>query len=62
MKNIRQNTDGTYSLHLYLKEAEHAELKQIAKAMRMNEFDALKYAIRLVNWWSKGQIEPSEEK
>lgn len=60
-KNIIKNADGTYTVHLHLKEEERKTLKKLAKTLDMNDFDAIKYSIQLVGWWSKNKIEPEEE-
>ena len=57
MKNISKNTDGTYTVILHLKEEERKCLKKLAKTLNMNDFEAIKYAIQLVSWWSKNKIE-----
>ena len=61
MRNIRKNEDGTYSILLHLKEDERKQLKKLAKSLGMNDFETLKYAVQLVSWWSKNQIEPEVE-
>lgn len=60
MKNITKNTDGTFTIVLHLKEDERKCLKKLAKSMNMNDFEAIKYAIQLVAWWSKNKIEDEE--
>lgn len=60
MKNISKNADGTFTLILYLKDDERRRLKRLAKKMDLNDFETIKYAIQLVNWWSKNEIEPEE--
>lgn len=58
MKTISKNADGTYTVVLYLKEDEYRRLKKMSKRLDLNDFEAIKYAIQLVGWWSKGEIEP----
>ena len=60
MKNLTKNEDGTYTIVLHLKEEERKQLKRLAKTMNMNDFEAIKYAIQLVTWWSKNKIEAEE--
>jgi len=60
MKNLVKNADGTFTVILHLKEEERKQLKKLAKSLGMNDFEAIKYAIQLVSWWSKNQIEPEE--
>ena len=60
MKNISKNADGTFTLILYLKDDERRRLKRLAKKMDLNDFETIKYAIQLVSWWSKNEIEPEE--
>lgn len=60
MKNISKNTDGTYTIILHLKEDERKNVKRLAKLMDLNDFEAIKYAIQLVSWWSKNKIEVEE--
>ncbi len=60
MKNIYKNTDGTFTVVLHLKEDERRNVKRIAKTMDLNDFEAIKYAIQLVAWWSKNKIEEEE--
>ena len=57
MKNISKNSNGTFTLILHLKEDERKCLKRLAKTMNLNDFEAIKYAIQLVDWWSKNKIE-----
>lgn len=57
MKNIVKNTNGTYTMILHLKEDERKSVKRLAKTMNLNDFEAIKYAIQLVVWWSKNKIE-----
>ena len=61
MRNFRKNDDGSFTVTLYLREDERRRLKRLAKKLGMNDFDAIKYCIRLVSWWSKNEIEPEEE-
>ena len=58
MRTIKKNTDGTYTVVLYLKEDERKQLKKLSNALGMNDFEALKYAMNLVAWWSKNKLEP----
>lgn len=60
MKNLVKNSDGTFTVILHLKEEERKQLKKLSKSLGMNDFEAIKYAIQLVSWWSKNQIEPEE--
>lgn len=60
MKNIAKNTDGTFTFILHLKEDERRCLKRLANTMELNDFEAIKYAIKLVSWWSKNKIEVEE--
>ena len=57
MKNIYKNEDGTFTFILHLKEDERRNIKKLAKTLELNDFEAIKYAIQLVSWWSKNQIE-----
>ena len=57
MKNIYKNSDGTYTFILHLKEDERRNIKKLAKTLELNDFEAIKYAIQLVSWWSKNKIE-----
>jgi len=61
MKNIRKNDDGTYTVMLHLKEDERRRLKRLSRSLNVNDFEAIKYAIQLVSWWSKNEIEPEVE-
>lgn len=60
MKNITKNSNGTYTIILHLKEDERKCIKRLAKSMNLNDFEAIKYAIQLVAWWSKNKIEGEE--
>jgi len=60
MRNLTKNADGTMTIVLHLKSEERKQLKKLAKSLEMNDFDAIKYAVQLVSWWSKNQIEPEE--
>ena len=60
MKNIIRNEDGTYTIILHLKDDERRQLKKLSKTLNMNDFEAIKYAVQLVTWWSKNRIEPEE--
>lgn len=57
MKPIIKNSDGTYTMVLFLKENEYKILKKLAKKLELNDFEAIKYSIQLVSWWSKNKIE-----
>ena len=59
-KKIEKNPDGTYTVDLYLKEGERKQLSKLSAKLGMNDFEAIKYCIRLVSWWSKNEIEPDE--
>lgn len=61
MRSITKNPDGTFTIVLYLKEEERKRLKKLANSLDMNDFEAIKYALQLVSWWSKNEIEPEEE-
>ena len=60
MKPIVKNEDGSYKLVLYLKEDERKRLKKLSEKVGLNDFETIKYAIQLVSWWSKNEIEPEE--
>ena len=60
MRNLRRNPDGTFTLMLHLKEDERKRLKKLSRSLGVNDFDAIKYSILLVSWWSKNEIEPEE--
>ena len=60
MKNIYKNSDGTFTIVLHLKDDERRNVKKLAKTMELNDFEAIKYAIQLVSWWSKNKIESEE--
>ena len=60
MKNLIKNSNGTYTVILHLKEKERKNVKRLAKIMELNDFEAIKYAIQLVSWWSKNKIEAEE--
>lgn len=60
MRKIVKNTDGSFTITLYLKEDERKQLKKLARSLGKNDFEAIKYAIQLVSWWSKNLIEPEE--
>ena len=55
---ISKNANGTYTVQLYLNEEERKRLKRLSKSLGMNDFETLKYALQLVSWWSKNEIEP----
>ena len=59
MKTIVKNPDGSYKVVLYLKEDETKILKKLSEKLGTNDFETLKYAMKLVFWWSHGEIEPS---
>lgn len=58
MKTISKNADGTYTVILYLKEDEYKRMKKLSKRLGLNDFEAIKYSMQLVAWWSKNEIEP----
>ena len=58
MKSIVKNSNGTYTVVLHLKDEERKQLKKLARSLDMNDFEAIKYSIQLVSWWSKNKIEP----
>lgn len=60
MKNLIKNSNGTFTIILHLKEEERKCVKRLAKTMELNDFEAIKYAIQLVDWWSKNKIEVEE--
>ena len=61
MRNLIKNDNGTFTVILHLKEDERKQLKKLARSLNMNDFEAIKYAVQLVSWWSKNRIEPEEE-
>ena len=61
MRNLIKNDNGTFTLILHLKADERKQLKKLSKSLKMNDFESIKYAVQLVSWWSKNQIEPEEE-
>ena len=61
MRNLYKQPDGTTTVVLHLQDRERRQLKRLAKKLGMNDFDAIKYCIQLVAWWSKNQIEPETE-
>ncbi len=60
MKNLTKNSNGTFTIILHLKEDERKCVKRLAKKMELNDFEVIKYAIQLVDWWSKNKIEGEE--
>lgn len=58
MRNLIKNADGTFTVILHLKEDERKRLKKLSKSLNLNDFDTIKYAVQLVAWWSKNEIEP----
>ena len=60
-KNIVRNEDGTWTVVLRLKEDERKQLKKLANKLGMNDFEAVKYSVQLVSWWSRNEIEPEKE-
>jgi hypothetical protein len=60
-KNIIKNDNGTFTLVLHLKEDERKKLKKLARTLDLNDFEAIKYAVDLVSWWSRNQIEPEDQ-
>lgn len=61
MRNLTKHPDGTFTVVLHLKSDERKQLKKLAKALEMNDFEAIKYSIQLVSWWSKNKIEPETD-
>ena len=61
MRNLIKNADGTYTVILHLKDDERKRLKKLSRSLGMNDFEALKYSVQLVSWWSKNEIEPETE-
>lgn len=61
MRNLIKNADGTFTIILHLKEDERKRLKKLSRSLGMNDFESIKYAIQLVSWWSKNEIEPEAE-
>lgn len=60
MSKISRNPNGTFTVVLYLKEDERKQLKKLSKKIGKNDFETIKYAVQLVSWWSKNQIEPED--
>ena len=60
MKNLTKNSNGTFTIILHLKEDERKCIKRLAKKMELNDFEVIKYAVQLVDWWSKNKIEGEE--
>lgn len=58
MKTISKNADGTYKIVLYLKHDEYKQMKKLSSRLGLNDFETIKYAMKLVSWWSRGKIEP----
>ena len=56
-----KNDNGTFTVILHLKEDERKQLKKLARSLNLNDFETIKYAIQLVSWWSKNEIEPEQE-
>ena len=61
MKNIIRNADGSYTVILHLKDEERRRLKKLSRSLELNDFETIKYIIKLVSWWSKNEIEPEED-
>ncbi len=59
-KNLTKNPDGSYAVIVYFNADERRALKKLARRLGVNDFEAVKYAIQLVEWWSKGKIEPED--
>lgn len=59
-KKIYKTEQGTYAVNLFLKEDEYNCLQHLCSSIKMNEYDAIKYSVKLVDWWSNGEIEPEE--
>ena len=60
MRNLIKRPDGTYTIILHLKEDERKKLKKLSRSLDLNDFETIKYAIQLISWWSKNEIEPEE--
>ncbi len=58
MSNIKKRPDGTTTVVLFLTEDEKKRLTKLSKKLDLNEFDTMKYCLRLVSWWSRNEIEP----
>lgn len=57
MDRLRKTSRGTYSLMLYLKPDEVEMLKRLQDVYGKNEYDTIKHCMKLVDWWSQGEIE-----
>lgn len=60
VKNISKTPNDTTKIVLYLKDEERRQLKKLSGKLGKNDFETIKYALRLVSWWSKNEIEPEE--
>ena len=61
MKKIYKSRDGSFTVVLHLTAEERKRLKKLGQSLEMNDFETLKYALQLVSWWSRNEIEPEEE-
>lgn len=61
MRTLYKDENGMFTVVLHLKEDERKQLKKLAKSLDMNDFEAIKYAVQLVSWWSKNRIEPEDD-
>ena len=61
MRNMIKNDDGTFTVILHLKEDERKQLKKLGRSLNLNDFETIKYAVQIVSWWSKNEIEPETE-
>ncbi len=59
-KNLTKKPDGSYAVIIYFTADERRTLKKLARRLGVNDFEAVKYAVQLVEWWSKGKIEPED--
>jgi hypothetical protein len=60
MTNVSKTPNGTTKIVLYLKDEERRQLKKLSGKLGKNDFETIKYALRLVSWWSKNEIEPED--
>ena len=58
VNNIKKTSRGTYAINLYLREDEVKILKRLQDVFCKNEFETIKHCLELVDWWSRGEIEP----
>ena len=61
MKKIYKGADGSFTVVLHLTAEERKRLKKLGQSLEMNDFETLKYALQLVSWWSRNEIEPERE-